>query len=154
MATGIHYLCTKSRYLFTWNAVTDLLKVAKILRSTNKVEKCLLLQNGSILALLVLQDPQNTEQCSPFCLVVWNKYKMRLWCDRVLACAAAAAQLGSVLVQDVRFTLDQCGAAVVSEIEGVGRWLSTEDRTNCEVLGSVPRRARYIPGDSLAGSWF
>ncbi|XP_032557279.1 neural-cadherin-like isoform X2 [Chiroxiphia lanceolata] len=46
--------------------------------------------------------------------------------------------------QDVRFTLDQCSAAVVSEIEGVGKWLSTEDRTNCEVFGSVPRRARYL----------
>ncbi|NWS17802.1 CADN protein, partial [Pachyramphus minor] len=46
--------------------------------------------------------------------------------------------------QDVRFTLDQCSAAVVSEIEGVGKWLSTEDRTNCEVLGSVPRTARYL----------
>ncbi|KFV19902.1 Neural-cadherin, partial [Tauraco erythrolophus] len=46
--------------------------------------------------------------------------------------------------QDVRFTLDRCSAAVVSEIEGVGKWLSTEDRTNCEVFGSVPRRARYL----------
>ncbi|XP_063190601.1 neural-cadherin-like isoform X3 [Chroicocephalus ridibundus] len=46
--------------------------------------------------------------------------------------------------QDVRFTLDHCSAAVVSEIEGVGKWLSTEDRTNCEVFGSVPRRARYL----------
>ncbi|NXC74003.1 CADN protein, partial [Anhinga anhinga] len=46
--------------------------------------------------------------------------------------------------QDVRFTLDHCSAAVVSEIEGVGKWLSTEDRTNCEVSGSVPRRTRYL----------
>ncbi|NWI22251.1 CADN protein, partial [Sula dactylatra] len=46
--------------------------------------------------------------------------------------------------QDVRFTLDHCSAAVVSEIEGVGKWLSTEDRTNCEVFGSVPRRGRYL----------
>ncbi|XP_074957551.1 neural-cadherin-like isoform X3 [Phalacrocorax aristotelis] len=46
--------------------------------------------------------------------------------------------------QEVRFTLDHCSAAVVSEIEGVGKWLSTEDRTNCEVFGSVPRRARYL----------
>ncbi|KFR02399.1 Neural-cadherin, partial [Opisthocomus hoazin] len=46
--------------------------------------------------------------------------------------------------QDVRFTLDHCSAAVVSEVEGVGRWLSTEDRTNCEVFGSVPQRARYL----------
>ncbi|NXJ73147.1 CADN protein, partial [Trogon melanurus] len=46
--------------------------------------------------------------------------------------------------QDVRFILDHCGAAVVSEIEGVGKWLSTEDRTNCEVFGSVPRRAGYL----------
>ncbi|XP_054245691.1 neural-cadherin-like [Indicator indicator] len=46
--------------------------------------------------------------------------------------------------QDVRFILDHCSAAVVSEIEGVGRWLSTEDRTNCEVFGSVPRQARYL----------
>ncbi|NXX74863.1 CADN protein, partial [Urocolius indicus] len=46
--------------------------------------------------------------------------------------------------QDVRFTLDHCSAAVVSEIEGVGKWLSTEDRTNCEVFGSVPRRARHL----------
>ncbi|RMC09032.1 hypothetical protein DUI87_14036 [Hirundo rustica rustica] len=46
--------------------------------------------------------------------------------------------------QDVRFTLDRCSAAAVSEIEGVGRWLSTEDRTNCEVLASVPRSTRYL----------
>ncbi|KFP90660.1 Neural-cadherin, partial [Apaloderma vittatum] len=46
--------------------------------------------------------------------------------------------------QDVRFILDHCSAAVVSEIEGVGKWLSTEDRTNCEVFGSVPRRAGYL----------
>ncbi|XP_014797646.1 PREDICTED: neural-cadherin-like [Calidris pugnax] len=46
--------------------------------------------------------------------------------------------------QDVRFTLDHCSAAVVSEIEGVGKWLSTEDRTNCEVIGSVPQRSRYL----------
>ncbi|NXG56211.1 CADN protein, partial [Hemiprocne comata] len=46
--------------------------------------------------------------------------------------------------QDVRFVLDQCSAAVVSEIEGVGEGLSTEDRTNCEVFGSVPRKARYL----------
>ncbi|NXN44249.1 CADN protein, partial [Rhinoptilus africanus] len=46
--------------------------------------------------------------------------------------------------QDVRFTLDHCSAAVVSEIEGVGKWLSTEDRTNCEVSGSVPQKARYL----------
>lgn len=56
------------------------------------------------------------------------------------------------VVQAVRFTLDRCSAAVLSEIEGVGRWLSTEDRTDCEVLGSVPRRARYIPGGSLTGT--
>ncbi|XP_068812246.1 neural-cadherin isoform X1 [Struthio camelus] len=46
--------------------------------------------------------------------------------------------------QDVRFTLDHCSAAAVSEREGVGKWLSTEDRTNCEVFGSVPRRTRYL----------
>ncbi|XP_009464067.1 PREDICTED: neural-cadherin-like [Nipponia nippon] len=46
--------------------------------------------------------------------------------------------------QDVRFTLDHCSAAAVSEREGVGKWLSAEDRTNCEVFGSVPRRARYL----------
>ncbi|XP_061324823.1 neural-cadherin-like [Pezoporus flaviventris] len=46
--------------------------------------------------------------------------------------------------QNVRFILDQCSAALVSEIEGVGKWLSTEDRTNCEVFGSVPRRERYL----------
>uniref|UniRef100_H0ZFH7 Neural cadherin n=1 Tax=Taeniopygia guttata TaxID=59729 RepID=H0ZFH7_TAEGU len=46
--------------------------------------------------------------------------------------------------QAVRFTLDGCSAAALSEVEGVGRWLSTEDRTNCQVLGSVPRRARYL----------
>ncbi|PKK25791.1 neural-cadherin [Columba livia] len=46
--------------------------------------------------------------------------------------------------QDVRFTLDRCSAAVVSEIEGVGKWLSTEDRTNCEVFASVPQRPRHL----------
>lgn len=40
--------------------------------------------------------------------------------------------------------MDHCSTAVVSEIEGVGKWLSTDDRTNCEVFGSVPRRARYV----------
>lgn len=57
-------------------------------------------------------------------------------------------------MQDVRFILDHCSAAVVSEIEGVGKWLSTEDRTNCEVFGSVPRRARYVSGDSLQDNLF
>ncbi|NWH61172.1 CADN protein, partial [Geococcyx californianus] len=51
--------------------------------------------------------------------------------------------------QDVRFTLDRCSAAVVSEIEGVGKWLSTEDRTDCEVLGFVPRRTRYLNGNHV-----
>ncbi|KAJ6666039.1 hypothetical protein lerEdw1_000943 [Lerista edwardsae] len=46
--------------------------------------------------------------------------------------------------QHVRFILDQCRAAVVSEIEGVGKWLSTEDRTNCEVIGFVPQARRYL----------
>ncbi|XP_053257900.1 neural-cadherin-like [Podarcis raffonei] len=46
--------------------------------------------------------------------------------------------------QDVRFTVDHCGAAVVSEIEGVGKWLSTEDRTNCEVVAFVPQSRRYL----------
>lgn len=47
-----------------------------------------------------------------------------------------------VLVQDVRFTLDRCSAAIVSEIEGPGKWLSTEDRTNCEVTKTIPQRGR------------
>ncbi|XP_042677339.1 LOW QUALITY PROTEIN: neural-cadherin-like [Centrocercus urophasianus] len=51
--------------------------------------------------------------------------------------------------QDVRFTLDHCSTAVVSEMEGVGRWLSADDRTNCEVVGSVPRRARYLNGNHV-----
>ncbi|NXY46161.1 CADN protein, partial [Ceuthmochares aereus] len=51
--------------------------------------------------------------------------------------------------QDVRFTLDRCSAAVVSEIEGVGKWLSTEDRRDCEVLGFVPQRARYLKGNHV-----
>ncbi|XP_077166172.1 neural-cadherin-like isoform X2 [Paroedura picta] len=46
--------------------------------------------------------------------------------------------------QGVRFTLDQCKAAIVSEVEGVGDWLSTEDRTNCEVVGFVPQANRYL----------
>ncbi|XP_061450651.1 neural-cadherin-like [Rhineura floridana] len=46
--------------------------------------------------------------------------------------------------QDVRFTLDHCGAGIVSEIEGVGKWLSTEDRTNCEVVAFVPQTRRYL----------
>ncbi|XP_071612885.1 neural-cadherin-like isoform X2 [Heliangelus exortis] len=46
--------------------------------------------------------------------------------------------------QDIRFILDHCSAAVISEREGVGKGLSTEDRTNCEVSGSVPRGARYL----------
>ncbi|XP_025072404.1 neural-cadherin-like isoform X1 [Alligator sinensis] len=46
--------------------------------------------------------------------------------------------------QDVRFTLDHCSAAIVSEMEGVGKWLSTEDRTNCEVTGSIPQGGRYL----------
>ncbi|NWH79854.1 CADN protein, partial [Piaya cayana] len=51
--------------------------------------------------------------------------------------------------QDVRFTLDQCSTAVVSEIEGVGKWLFTEDRTDCEVLGFVPQRAGYLKGSHV-----
>ncbi|XP_062997498.1 neural-cadherin-like [Elgaria multicarinata webbii] len=46
--------------------------------------------------------------------------------------------------QDVRFTLDHCKAAIVSEIEGVGKWLSTDDRTNCEVVAFVPQARRYL----------
>ncbi|KAJ7311916.1 hypothetical protein JRQ81_006236, partial [Phrynocephalus forsythii] len=46
--------------------------------------------------------------------------------------------------QDIRFTLDYCRAATVSEIEGVGKWLSTEDRTNCEVVAFVPQTKRYM----------
>ncbi|CAM4543358.1 unnamed protein product [Lepidochelys kempii] len=46
--------------------------------------------------------------------------------------------------QDVRFTLDRCSAAIVSEIEGPGKWLSTEDRTNCEVTETIPQRGRYL----------
>ncbi|XP_065272866.1 neural-cadherin-like [Emys orbicularis] len=46
--------------------------------------------------------------------------------------------------QDVRFTLDRCSAAIVSEIEGLGKWLSTEDRRNCEVTGTIPQRGRYL----------
>ncbi|XP_042293708.1 neural-cadherin-like [Sceloporus undulatus] len=29
-------------------------------------------------------------------------------------------------------------------MEGVGKWLSTEDRTNCEVVGFVPQARRYL----------
>ncbi|XP_060644294.2 neural-cadherin-like [Anolis sagrei] len=46
--------------------------------------------------------------------------------------------------QDVRFSLDRCRTAVVSEMEGVGKWLSTEDRTNCEVVAFVPQARRYL----------
>uniref|UniRef100_A0A8C3RIH1 Neural-cadherin n=1 Tax=Chelydra serpentina TaxID=8475 RepID=A0A8C3RIH1_CHESE len=46
--------------------------------------------------------------------------------------------------QEVRFTLDHCSAAIVSEIEGIGKRLSTEDRTNCEVMGTIPQRGRYL----------
>ncbi|XP_048672720.2 neural-cadherin-like [Caretta caretta] len=46
--------------------------------------------------------------------------------------------------QDVRFTLDRCSAAIVSEIEGPGKWLSTEDRTDCEVTETIPQRGRYL----------
>uniref|UniRef100_A0ABM5ETP5 Neural-cadherin-like n=1 Tax=Pogona vitticeps TaxID=103695 RepID=A0ABM5ETP5_9SAUR len=46
--------------------------------------------------------------------------------------------------QDIRFTLDYCRAAMVSEIEGVGKWLSTEDRTNCEAVAFVPQTKRYL----------
>ncbi|XP_074864923.1 neural-cadherin-like [Carettochelys insculpta] len=46
--------------------------------------------------------------------------------------------------QDVRFILDHCSTAVASEIQGLGKWLSVEDRTNCEVTGTLPQRGRYL----------
>ncbi|OXB67759.1 hypothetical protein ASZ78_010361 [Callipepla squamata] len=59
------------------------------------------------------------------------------------------AEMAAFKNEDVRFTLDRCSTAVVSEIEGVGKWLSTDDRTNCEIFGSLPRRARYLNGNHV-----
>lgn len=108
------------------------------------------MQNGYILALLVFARPREHGTTQPFLLHSMQEVKAEAVMYR---CTGLCSSCGCAVcsVQDVRFTLDQCSAAMVSEIEGVGRWLSTEDRTNCEVLGSVPRRARYIPGDSLTG---
>ncbi|KAG5849366.1 hypothetical protein ANANG_G00109570 [Anguilla anguilla] len=41
--------------------------------------------------------------------------------------------------KEVRFTLDRCSAAAVTEMEGVGSRLTTEDHSSCEVRGSPQR---------------
>ncbi|XP_042196330.1 neural-cadherin [Callorhinchus milii] len=46
--------------------------------------------------------------------------------------------------KDVRFTLDRCASSIVSEKGGVGKWISTEDRSVCEVTGSTPNDERFL----------
>ncbi|KAK1161935.1 neural-cadherin-like [Acipenser oxyrinchus oxyrinchus] len=46
--------------------------------------------------------------------------------------------------KEVRFTLDHCSSGEVTEIEGLGNWLSSEDRSNCEVTGETPNHDRHL----------
>ncbi|XP_078524924.1 neural-cadherin-like [Lissotriton helveticus] len=48
--------------------------------------------------------------------------------------------------QDVYFILDRCKAAVVSEAEGVGQGLSTDDRSSCEATGMLSLNRSYWSG--------
>uniref|UniRef100_A0A3B4A9P1 Uncharacterized protein n=1 Tax=Periophthalmus magnuspinnatus TaxID=409849 RepID=A0A3B4A9P1_9GOBI len=46
--------------------------------------------------------------------------------------------------KEVRFTLDRCAGAAVREMEGVGSWLTTEDHSSCEVIGTTPNTDRHL----------
>ncbi|KAJ8247352.1 hypothetical protein GJAV_G00245390 [Gymnothorax javanicus] len=46
--------------------------------------------------------------------------------------------------KEVRFTLDRCSSATVSEMEGVGSWLTSEDQSSCEAKGVTPNSARHL----------
>ncbi|XP_058849785.1 neural-cadherin-like [Acipenser ruthenus] len=46
--------------------------------------------------------------------------------------------------KEVRFTLDHCSSGEVTEIEGLGNWLSSEDHSNCEVTGETPNHDRHL----------
>ncbi|KAG9352523.1 hypothetical protein JZ751_020937 [Albula glossodonta] len=46
--------------------------------------------------------------------------------------------------KEVRLTLDRCTAATVTEMEGVGSWLTTEDHSLCEVTGVTPNADRHL----------
>ncbi|XP_069073745.1 neural-cadherin-like [Pleurodeles waltl] len=48
--------------------------------------------------------------------------------------------------QDVYFILDRCQAAVVSEAEGLGQGLSTDDRSSCEATGILALNRSYWSG--------
>ncbi|XP_061758299.1 neural-cadherin-like [Nerophis ophidion] len=50
--------------------------------------------------------------------------------------------------QEVRLTLDRCAGAVVTETEGVGSWLTTEDYSSCEVIGSSPNTDSHVTSSS------
>uniref|UniRef100_A0ACB8EA14 Uncharacterized protein n=1 Tax=Sphaerodactylus townsendi TaxID=933632 RepID=A0ACB8EA14_9SAUR len=70
-------------------------------------------------------------------------HRLEYWEEKEVAESLCLAQELN-MVMGVRLTLDQCKAAVVSEVEGVGEWLTTEDRTNCEVVGFVPQTNRHL----------
>ncbi|XP_077475964.1 neural-cadherin [Stigmatopora argus] len=46
--------------------------------------------------------------------------------------------------KEVRFTLDRCSGAAVTETEGLGSWLTTEDHSSCEVTATMPDTDRYL----------
>ncbi|XP_035250729.1 neural-cadherin-like [Anguilla anguilla] len=46
--------------------------------------------------------------------------------------------------KEVRFTLDRCSGVTVMEMEGVDRWLTTEDHSSCEVTGVTPNLDRHL----------
>ncbi|XP_067853677.1 neural-cadherin [Heptranchias perlo] len=46
--------------------------------------------------------------------------------------------------KDIRFTLDRCANAIVSEKGGLGKWFSTEDHSACEATGSTPNDERFL----------
>nr|XP_057932731.1 neural-cadherin isoform X2 [Doryrhamphus excisus] len=46
--------------------------------------------------------------------------------------------------KEVRFTLDRCAGAAVMEMEGLGSWLTTQDHSSCEVIGTTPNMDRHL----------
>uniref|UniRef100_A0A3B3CPW6 Si:ch211-186j3.6 n=1 Tax=Oryzias melastigma TaxID=30732 RepID=A0A3B3CPW6_ORYME len=46
--------------------------------------------------------------------------------------------------KEVKLTLDRCAGAAVTEKEGLGSWVTTEDHFSCEVTGVTPNADRHL----------